>query len=73
MSDTPKHYKPHGIVRNEPINTIKFMLSDEGFKGFLIGNIIKYVSRYDAKNGIKDLEKAKAYIDMLENEYKKRN
>lgn len=47
------------------------MLSDDAYKGFLVGNVIKYVSRYDMKNGIEDLEKAKKYIDMLENEYRK--
>jgi hypothetical protein len=29
------------------------------------GNVIKYVSRWKEKNGIKDLEKAKHYIDLL--------
>lgn len=32
---------------------------------FIEGNIIKYVSRWKNKNGIKDLEKAKHLIDML--------
>lgn len=32
---------------------------------FIEGNIIKYVSRWRDKNGIRDLEKAKHFIDML--------
>lgn len=32
---------------------------------FLTGNIIKYVLRHKAKNGLQDLEKAKHYLDML--------
>jgi hypothetical protein len=32
---------------------------------FLEGNIIKYVSRYKDKNGVKDLEKARHYLDKL--------
>jgi UDP-3-O-acyl-N-acetylglucosamine deacetylase len=32
---------------------------------FIEGNIIKYVSRWKKKNGIKDLEKAKHLIDVL--------
>jgi hypothetical protein len=32
---------------------------------FIEGNIIKYVSRWKNKNGIKDLEKARHLIDML--------
>ena len=41
---------------------------------FLEGNIIKYVSRYDMKGGVKDLEKAKFYIDrLIEREKEKRD
>ena len=32
---------------------------------FIEGNIIKYVSRWKNKNGLKDLEKAKHLIDVL--------
>lgn len=33
--------------------------------GYFEGNVIKYVTRWRAKGGIADLEKAKHYIDML--------
>lgn len=33
--------------------------------GYLEGNIIKYVTRYKEKNGVRDLEKAKHYLDKL--------
>jgi hypothetical protein len=33
--------------------------------GYMEGNVIKYVSRWKDKNGIKDLEKARHYIDLL--------
>lgn len=40
--------------------------------GFLDGNVIKYVTRFRAKGGIQDLEKARHYIDLLiETERKK--
>lgn len=32
---------------------------------FMQGNIIKYVCRYQNKNGLEDLKKAKDYIDRL--------
>lgn len=32
---------------------------------FAEGNVIKYVSRWRAKNGIADLEKARHFIDLL--------
>ena len=33
--------------------------------GYMEGNVIKYVTRWREKNGIKDLEKAKHYIELL--------
>ena len=34
---------------------------------FVRGSIIKYILRFDAKNGIEDLLKAKEYLDQLIN------
>ena len=44
--------------------------SEENFckdelKGFHRMNVIKYVTRYDKKNGLEDLEKATFYLDKL--------
>lgn len=33
--------------------------------GFCEGAVIKYVSRWRAKDGLKDLEKARHFIDLL--------
>lgn len=33
--------------------------------GYFEGNVIKYVSRWRAKGGIADLEKARHYLDLL--------
>lgn len=33
--------------------------------GFLEGNVVKYVTRYKDKNGIKDLYKARAYLEKM--------
>lgn len=33
--------------------------------GFLEGNIVKYVCRYEKKNGLEDLKKAKHYLETL--------
>lgn len=51
------HYKNLAIQPVEFIHT-------NGI-GFLEGNVIKYVSRWRNKNGIKDLEKAIHYIQLL--------
>lgn len=64
----PEHYHPHGIMAHEPVEVLKYMMTPEAYRGFLVGNVIKYVSRYDSKNGKEDLEKAKKYIDFLEAE-----
>lgn len=40
--------------------------------GYLAGNIIKYVSRYDKKGGLNDLRKAQHYLEkLIEEELKK--
>lgn len=33
--------------------------------GYFEGNVIKYVSRWQSKGGIADLEKARHYLDLL--------
>lgn len=33
--------------------------------GWCAGNVIKYVCRYDAKNGLEDLRKAAHYLEVL--------
>jgi hypothetical protein len=52
----PPHYTRWKI---EPIYFI-----EENEMPFWMGNIIKYVTRADAKNGIEDLRKARRYIEM---------
>lgn len=39
--------------------------------GYLAGNIVKYISRYQDKNGLVDLYKAKHYIEKLIEEEQK--
>lgn len=38
--------------------------SDE-IRGFYKGNIFKYITRYQNKNGIEDLQKARTYLERL--------
>lgn len=54
----PHHYGRHKF---EPI---QFAVENMG-PTFLIGNIVKYIMRYDAKDGHKDLAKAARYVEML--------
>lgn len=62
LTDHPDHYT-FGI---ETIDFIKAKLTQDEFKGFLKGNIIKYISRSNFKNSeTQDYEKAKWYLDKL--------
>lgn len=58
----PKHYNIGNI---ETITYIKDKLNAEEFKGYIKGNVLKYVSREAHKNGLEDLQKAKWYLDYL--------
>lgn len=62
--DHPPHYADSfGGV--ECIEAIESSMSLEEFKGFLKGNVQKYVWRYSKKNGVEDLKKAKWYLERL--------
>jgi hypothetical protein len=64
----PPHYCKGGI---ECIDALKASMPDEAFKGFLKGNVIKYVWRYEDKsNPLEDLEKAEWYLKKLISELK---
>ena len=58
----PKHYNKHGI---ECIQAIRATLTDEEFRGYCKGNVIKYTWRERYKNGLEDLKKATWYINRL--------
>jgi hypothetical protein len=58
----PNHYKGNGI---ECIEYMKERLNSEAFLGYLNGNVIKYTHRWQDKNGVEDLRKARWYLDRL--------
>jgi len=47
----------------QPIQVWDFVIANK--IGFLEGNVIKYVERWERKDGLKDLLKAKSYIEKL--------
>ena len=61
MVNHPPHYNQHCI---ECIDAIQACTGD-GFKSYLQGNILKYLWRYDYKNGVEDLKKAQWYLAKL--------
>lgn len=58
--NNPAHYTAGGI---ETLDYIKAKVKD--YPSYAAGNILKYVSRYEHKNGIEDLKKAQFYLDDL--------
>lgn len=58
----PAHYQQQSM---ETIELIRGSMSTEAYRGFLLGNIIKYVTRYKYKNGSTDLRKAMWYLNEL--------
>ena len=61
--NSPDHYKTGGI---ETIDYIEAKLSVDEFKGYLKGNIIKYLSRATKKdNEQQDYQKANWYLERL--------
>lgn len=58
----PNHYTAYS---REVIDTMQGDMTPEEFTGYLKGNIIKYISRYQGKNGVQDLEKAQWYLNKL--------
>lgn len=60
--NNPAHYTAGGI---ETLDYIKAKVKD--YPSYAAGNILKYVSRYEHKNGIEDLKKAQFYLNDLIN------
>ena len=60
----PDHYRAD-------IQPIEYIVANN--MGFCEGNVIKYISRWEMKGGVDDLEKAKHYIEMLIEQENKRN
>ena len=58
----PAYYTSGGM---ECIEAICAMLTPEEYRGFLLGNVEKYIWRSPNKGGVGDLEKAKWYLEKL--------
>jgi alanine-alpha-ketoisovalerate/valine-pyruvate aminotransferase len=59
----PDHYNNGAI---EAIEAIKASMPENEFRGYLKGNALKYLWRYDYKGKpIEDLRKCKWYVDRL--------
>ena len=58
----PAHYTQGAV---ECIEAIKASMTASEFRGYLKGNAMKYMWRYQHKGGVEDLKKARWYLDRL--------
>lgn len=64
MVNKPSHYQ--GKFNMEVFDVIEnFCWGLFGLNMFLFGNVVKYVLRFQKKDGIKDLKKARRNLDLL--------
>lgn len=59
----PSHYQ--GKNGLEAVDVMRNFMTDEQLSGFFLGNAIKYQLRYQKKNGLEDLKKARKNLDWL--------
>lgn len=63
MVNHPQHYTQGGI---ECIDALKAAtVGKHGIEAVCVANIIKYLWRYEEKNGVEDVRKARWYLDRL--------
>lgn len=57
-----EHYRSKEV---QPWTAMQSWMTAEEFEGFLRGNVIKYIARYKDKDGVKDVLKARHYLERL--------
>ena len=63
--ENPEHYTG-GSRQTEAIDWIAVVLEDDEYIGYLKGNVLKYIWRYDRKGKpVEDLKKARWYLSEL--------
>lgn len=67
----PAHYNQGGIECVEAIKAAT--VGKKGIEAVCTANAIKYLWRFEAKNGIEDVKKARWYIDRLIAELEAKN
>ena len=63
MVNAPPHYNQAGIDCIDAIAAAT--INKTGVEAFNVGNVIKYLWRYESKNGVEDVKKAHWYLDLL--------
>ena len=61
----PVNHPPHYNKGKYEVLTIIADQLGAGYPDYLKGNILKYILRYEFKNGLEDLQKAEFYLKRL--------
>jgi hypothetical protein len=66
MSELVNHPSHYQSGKYECIEVLSDVVANlKGIEAFCVGNAFKYLWRYQKKNGVEDLNKAKWYLDYL--------
>ncbi len=71
MVNSPAHYAAGRLEQEglgESIETLDYIydkLTPEEFRGYIKGNVLKYISRENRKNGDEDMHKVVFYLNYL--------
>lgn len=63
MVNSPAHYKLDGL-NIESKDVLKSVLGTKGYVHWACGNAMKYIFRWEKKNGLEDLKKARKNLDF---------
>ena len=67
--NNPSHYQ--GRYGMQSIDALRNFMTPEQLKGFFLRNALKYQLRFQKKNGLEDLEKARKNLNWLIEEVEK--
>lgn len=70
MCPSPRHYAPKNGVEHQPIEILRYIYDYSHFKSFCVGNVIKYILRFEEKGQEGDLDKAEHYIEYIRQAYR---
>ena len=61
----PTHYHDRDGSGIHTHHSTRAILGVQGYRAYLIGCALKYISRWDRKNGVEDVRKARQCLAML--------
>ena len=67
--NNPSYYQ--GRYGMQSIDALRNFMTPEQLKGFFLGNALKYQLRFQKKNGLEDLKKARKNLNWLIEEVEK--